>query len=638
MLDDAARARLLFGTDEPVEPPRRLTAGALSADLTAGNLRSIRWHGTEVLRGIAFVIRDTRWGTYAPAIDGLDVVVDAERFTVAYGAEVEGHEGAFAYRVAIAGGADGRLRFSARGSATREFATNRTGFVVLHGLEGVVGRPLAVRHADGTVTRTRFPILVQPSQPAGAIAGLRHDPMPGLSVEVGFSGDVFEMEDQRNWTDASFKTYVRPLSRGYPYRIQPGEPLSQAVDLHVSGTARGSKAAVEPRIAVEWGAPGRGVLPRVGLYVDGENLSGAEARRDAVAALRPGYLQARVDLADASAIGVLDRVLRLARSWRCPLHLDAVIPGIRPRDELAELAGWVGHGRPDLEALFVLPARDLRSRPAGVTPPSEAAPVDILAAVRAACPGVPLVGGMPVGFPELNRNPPPPGIDMVAHATQAIVHAADDLSVMETLEALPHVIATTLSLAGALPYRIGPATIGVPASASASPPAGNPFNRRLPTGSPDPRQRGLFAASFLIGLVAATRDVTHLTLGAPTGDIGLLDDEGRPLPAALAFAETAVLSGLPRLSSRCTAAGSVAAVAALTDRGPVLWLANLTGAPVTVALRGPRCRRLRVIDVDRLAQGIRGPVVAEPMTAATVHLGGHAICRIEAEADAGTNR
>ena len=26
------------------------------------------------------------------------------------------------------------------------------------------------------------------------------------------SGDSFEMEDHRNWTDASFKTYVRPLA------------------------------------------------------------------------------------------------------------------------------------------------------------------------------------------------------------------------------------------------------------------------------------------------------------------------------------------------------------------------------------------------------------------------------------------
>ena len=30
------------------------------------------------------------------------------------------------------------------------------------------------------------------------------------------TGDVFEMEDQRNWTDASFKTYCTPLRQPFP--------------------------------------------------------------------------------------------------------------------------------------------------------------------------------------------------------------------------------------------------------------------------------------------------------------------------------------------------------------------------------------------------------------------------------------
>lgn len=115
--DAVARAFALFGTDEPVEPTRRLTAGALSAELSIGSLRSIRWHGSEVLRGIAFVVRDTRWGTYIPTITALAVTDEAARFTVAYEAKVEGGEGCFAYRVTIVGGADGRVRFALDGSS-----------------------------------------------------------------------------------------------------------------------------------------------------------------------------------------------------------------------------------------------------------------------------------------------------------------------------------------------------------------------------------------------------------------------------------------------------------------------------------------------------------------------------------------
>jgi len=29
------------------------------------------------------------------------------------------------------------------------------------------------------------------------------------------------MEDQRNWTDASFKTYSTPLALGFPHRSGP---------------------------------------------------------------------------------------------------------------------------------------------------------------------------------------------------------------------------------------------------------------------------------------------------------------------------------------------------------------------------------------------------------------------------------
>ena len=36
-------------------------------------------------------------------------------------------------------------------------------------------------------------------------------------------GDTFEMEDQRNWSDASYKTYVRPLALPWPYVLPAGK-------------------------------------------------------------------------------------------------------------------------------------------------------------------------------------------------------------------------------------------------------------------------------------------------------------------------------------------------------------------------------------------------------------------------------
>ena len=36
------------------------------------------------------------------------------------------------------------------------------------------------------------------------------------------------MEDQRNWTDASFKTYSTPLSEPIPVTVKAGTRISQA--------------------------------------------------------------------------------------------------------------------------------------------------------------------------------------------------------------------------------------------------------------------------------------------------------------------------------------------------------------------------------------------------------------------------
>ena len=629
---ETARARLLFGTDEVVEPSRVLVAGPLSAELDRGALRYIRWHGFEVLRGIAFVVRDTRWGTYVPDITALDIDEAANGFSVAYEASVDGPDGRFDYKVTIEGRADGRLRFAAQGRTSTGFTTNRTGFVVLHGLEGVAGRPLEVHHTDSTVTRTSFPSLVQPDQPASDIARLRHELAPGLVVDVRFGGDVFEMEDQRNWTDASFKTYVRPLSRGYPYRIEAQEELVQEVEVRIIGATPSRAGTSDEPVRVSWGDEDDGEVPRIGLYLDQAGLAAAEARTAAIAALRPGYLQARVDVRDQAAMGCLDHFLALARAWNCPLHLDAVIAGLEPHEELRTLAEWAARAGPLPDALFVVPARDLRSRPSG-EPSGEAGAAAILAAARALLPGVRLVGGMPVGFAELNRNRPPPGIDMVAHATYAIVHAADDRSVMETLESLPHVVATTRSFAGAVPYRMGPATIGLPPSAAASPPIADASGRRLAIGSCDPRQRGLFAAAFMIGYVAAARDIAALTLGAAAGEIGLLEDSGRMRPAAMSFAGLAALGGRPRLRATSPAPHRLAAVAAKGEHGPVLWLANLSARPITVELDGRAGGRILTIDAERLEHGPADRIEAEPLTSSTIRLASFAICRIASDQD-----
>ena len=63
-----SRAIKFFGTEVPRGKRRELSAGSISAVFDSGALRYIRYHGEEVLRGIAYIVRDKDWGTYASAI------------------------------------------------------------------------------------------------------------------------------------------------------------------------------------------------------------------------------------------------------------------------------------------------------------------------------------------------------------------------------------------------------------------------------------------------------------------------------------------------------------------------------------------------------------------------------------------
>ncbi len=78
----------LYGTNEPAPPPILLRAGALTAELEAGNLRHIRFGGVEIIRAVSFIVRDKFWGTYNPKIDDLQVDQRHDGFAVVYRAEV----------------------------------------------------------------------------------------------------------------------------------------------------------------------------------------------------------------------------------------------------------------------------------------------------------------------------------------------------------------------------------------------------------------------------------------------------------------------------------------------------------------------------------------------------------------------
>src|SRR5581483_7143730 len=89
----------------------------------------------------------------------------------------------------------------------------------------------------------------------------------GLTARFDFAGDLFELQDHRNWTDSNFKSYGTPLSIPLPLAIQPGQELRQRVTISVTGSPPVPVDDPEPRIEI--GAATGRVLPRIGTCMAG---------------------------------------------------------------------------------------------------------------------------------------------------------------------------------------------------------------------------------------------------------------------------------------------------------------------------------------------------------------------------------
>jgi len=462
MTGEPVEAIKFFGTDEPSPPAPILRAGSLTAEFDAGNLRHIRVGGVEVIRAISFIVRDRNWGTYNPVISDLKTEETADGFTVGYEALTGDDTQKFRYRAEIEGNRDGRLVFRCKGEAVTDFVTNRTGFVVLHPA-GVAGLPVEIEHVSGEKVAGQFPELIDPVQPMMDLRALTHEAAPGLRVTCRMEGDTFEMEDQRNWGDASYKTYVRPLALPWPYTLKAGTELEQAVSLTVMASGTVQAASSAGGVTVTLGDT-LGPAPQVGLGYDPDEAEAARAVADILAAVKPHHLICHHDPRRGHDRSTLETAVTVARALGAKPWLEAVIIEVEGFEkEVAALGAVAADPGSPFEVVMLSPASDLKcTLPGSVWPP--AAPADALfRAARKAFPDAKLGGGMFSYFTELNRKRPPlDQLDLVSFTTSALVHAGDDISAMEGLESLPAIaaspaksLATARSPWGRVPWACG---------------------------------------------------------------------------------------------------------------------------------------------------------------------------------------
>jgi hypothetical protein len=209
--------------------------------------------------------------------------------------------------------------------------------------------------------------------------------------------------------------------------------------------------------------------------------------------------------------------------------------------------------------------------------------------------------------------------DYIAHGSTAITHASDDCSVIESLEGLSHVYRSASAIAEGRDYRLGLVAIGMRSNPYGSGVVENMQQTRIAMAGADPRQRGLFAAAWAVGAVAATEghDVSSLALSAFVGPFGMIHrrepwvqpiyQEGRtdmvyPIFHAVRF--MSAMGGAARLSFPALGNGIVG-VASRASSGIRLILANLGTGTSRVGI--PREAEARFLNARSFLSAIHDP-------------------------------
>jgi hypothetical protein len=607
---------LYYGREDPLPERVPLRSGPLSVDYVAGDLRTVKLGEQEILRRVYVALRDRNWGTVPAALSNVRIESGDAGFRITYDAKHKQEDVYFVWQATITGDAQGTITFAMDGVARSIFLRNRIGFCVLHPMRECAGAACRIEHTDGTVEEGAFPEFISPHQPFVDIRAISHLVQPGLWADVRFAGDVFEMEDQRNWTDASFKTYSTPLALPFPVEVREGARIAQSVTLSLRGGIPGvPRETSSPPVTLAVGAQALGPLPRIGLGVTSHGPPLDE--RELAALRRIGLAHLRVDLhlAQPAYHAALQQAVSEARaldvSLEVALHLsdDAA-------SELAVLRAELDEIGPPVHTWLVFDAQT-RCTPAHW--------VELARQVLDDYDPAALVGGgTNAYFTDLNRQRPPvEALDLVCYSHNPQVHAFDNTSLVETLETQAAIVSSARRFAGGLPLAVSPVTLKPRFNPSATGTDPEPVPGELPA-QVDVRQMSLLGAGWTVGSLkylseSGVYSVTYYETSSWGGvmereDGSLLPDRFRSLPRSVyplyhVLADAGEVAGSEVLSLTTSDPLRVNGLALKAGDRVRLILANLTADPQKVVVQNvPEDVRVRILDEHTAEQAMRAPV------------------------------
>ncbi len=539
-------------------PAAEMRHGRWSLQVRGDEVADIRFDGRLLLRAIRPVVRDADWNTVPVR------VLAAEEDTAGGSGPRPALRRSLRFEndgIDYAGELTVRLEESAlvvdfAGEARSAFSRNRVGLVVLHPAT-CAGSAVEVEHTDASLEKGRWPVPISPHQPFVDVRGFRWT-TGGTTAHLTLEGDVYETEDQRNWTDASFKTYSTPLSLPFPVPLAVGDRITHRVRLDVVGAHAGPVSATEPEV-LRIGAAAVGTLPPVSVGAavhpapdEPLRLTGIEAvlveltgRDDCW----PDLLAEAARQAEALSAGLDVRLVT-----DDPEVVRTTVRSLL-RYPVLRLGAFDPDGHVSTAPLWAALGDEARHQGLSAT----------------------LLGGTRAHFAELNRRQADLPADAPAltlsltpqmHATE-VPHLIDSLATQRT------VAENAVRIAAGRPVHVGPVTLARRFNAVAT--GARPDPATEAARATDPLLDTDLAAAWTLASVAALAvpGVAGLAYFETVGPRGLVDDQGRPRPVASVVSRLAGLRG--RSLKQVAVPPGFAAVAVDDGDGTVLLVANLTG-------------------------------------------------------------
>lgn len=490
-----------FGTNEDLPVTTSFRAGPWTGAYEAGKLRYLRLGNCEVLRMIYPAIRDQYWRTAPAQILSEKIQIEAQSFSIKYTARYQLEAVDFQAHYVFEGDAEGRLSVTMQGEALSDFQRNRIGLCVLHPIDTCAGKPVSIIHPDGSRENLTFPSLISPHQPFIGVQGMEWSPAPGLQVQLFFEGDIFETEDQRNWTDSSYKTYSTPLSIPIPVQVQKGERMLQKLSLQVQSNALAKTESEQLEIKV---LEQTYTFPKLGTDWNQDITAHTPA-------LPLDFLNLLLEFKEPNWAEKLAAAAQTAKQHNKKLGLSVALSSTADLPQLTEaLAPFTNQ----IQQICILSATD--------SVPTKELMETAYTTLKAHFPQIPIGFGTDGYFTQLNRHrPQTSAFDFLQFSPNPQVHAFDTRTIIENLSAQRDVVRTAQSFAPGKAIHVAPITLRA---------RHNPN----PADAIDSRQHSLLAAAWTLLSIKYLAPCAVLSYFEWVGEKGILpQDATSPLSGYL---------------------------------------------------------------------------------------------------------